>query len=79
MVELPFTLRKDDKVIRGRIDAVYETDAGGLEVVDFKTGARFERSDEADQLEVYAEALRAVGLHQDVSLTYVFLASDEDG
>ena len=77
MVELPFTLRKGDRIIRGRIDAVYERDDGGLEIVDFKTGKRFEKSEEADQLELYAEALRASGLEgRDISVSYVFLAED---
>jgi DNA helicase II / ATP-dependent DNA helicase PcrA len=77
MVELPFALRRDGRIIRGRIDAVYETDDGGLEIVDFKTGRRFEKNDgEADQLEVYCEALRALGLDggKAVKLTYAFLS-----
>jgi hypothetical protein len=72
MIELPFTLKRDGKMIRGRIDAVYETDGGGLEI------------DGADQLEIYAEALRALGLvneGQPLTLTYEFLdgspASDD--
>jgi DNA helicase II / ATP-dependent DNA helicase PcrA len=76
MVELPFALRKDCRIIRGRIDAVYETDDGGLEIVDFKTGRSFEKNDdEADQLEVYGEALCALGLDggKTVTLTYAFL------
>jgi DNA helicase-2/ATP-dependent DNA helicase PcrA len=76
MIEVPFTLKKDGRMIRGRIDAVYETDDGGLEIVDFKTGKRFERSVEADQLEVYAEAMKALGLvkaGQPLKLTYEFL------
>jgi DNA helicase II / ATP-dependent DNA helicase PcrA len=77
MIEVPFTLKKDGMLIRGRIDAVYETDDGGLEIVDFKTGRRFERSGEADQLEIYAEAMKALGLveeGQPLKLTYEFLA-----
>jgi DNA helicase-2/ATP-dependent DNA helicase PcrA len=77
MIEVPFTLKKDGMLIRGRIDAVYETDDGGLEIVDFKTGRRFERSAEADQLEIYAEAMKALGLvrqGQPLKLTYEFLA-----
>jgi DNA helicase II / ATP-dependent DNA helicase PcrA len=77
MIEVPFTLKKDGRMIRGRIDAVYETDDGGLEIVDFKTGRHFEPSEEADQLEVYAEALRALGLvteGQPLTLTYEFLS-----
>jgi DNA helicase II / ATP-dependent DNA helicase PcrA len=76
MVEVPFTLKKDGRLIRGRIDAVYETDDGGLEIVDFKTGRRFERSEEADQLEIYAEAMKALRLvkpAQPLKLTYEFL------
>jgi len=80
MIELPFTLRYDGKLVRGRIDAVYEMDGGGLEIVDFKTGKRegYENPapDEIDQLGVYAEALRAIGLADadtPVKLTYAFL------
>jgi DNA helicase-2/ATP-dependent DNA helicase PcrA len=79
MVELPFALRRDGRIVRGRIDAVYETDDGGLEIVDFKTGRRFEKKDdEADQLELYGEALRALGLDggRAVTLTYAFLGED---
>ena len=78
MIELPFALKKGDRIIRGRIDAVYETDDGGLEMVDFKTGKHFERSEkEADQLEIYSEALRANGIapEQKVTLTYAFLVN----
>ena len=79
MTELPFALTMDGKVIRGRIDAVYEMDDGGLEIVDFKTGRSFEVSNEADQLDVYARALKAIGLvaeGQRVVLTYAFLGGD---
>lgn len=76
MVELPFALRKGGRIIRGRIDAVYERGSGGLEIVDFKTGHPFGSSDGADQLELYAEALAALGLSvgpDDLTLTYAFL------
>ncbi|MEA2453175.1 MAG: ATP-dependent helicase UvrD/PcrA [Actinomycetota bacterium] len=76
MVELPFTLKRDGHIIRGRIDAVYVDDDGGLEIVDFKTGKRFEVDDEHDQLAVYKDALDANGLLPDgkpVRLTYLFL------
>ncbi|MFN2524936.1 MAG: ATP-dependent helicase [Actinomycetota bacterium] len=75
MVELPFTLRVHDRIVKGRIDAVYETDDGGVEIVDFKTGARFEAG-EQDQLAIYAAALDANGLlpaGKRVLLTYLFL------
>ncbi|MEA2460071.1 MAG: ATP-dependent helicase UvrD/PcrA [Actinomycetota bacterium] len=75
MVELPFTMRRGDQLIRGRIDVVYETDDGGLEIVDFKTGKRFSKSDEADQLELYRDALRSLGMEdRPITLEYAFLA-----
>ncbi|MDQ3953232.1 MAG: ATP-dependent helicase, partial [Actinomycetota bacterium] len=75
MVELPFTLKRDGRFVRGRVDAVYETPEG-LEIVDFKTGKRFEIDGEPDQLALYAEALEANGLipeGAEVKLSYVFL------
>ena len=75
MVELPFTLARDGRFVRGRIDAVYEA-PGGIEIVDFKTGRRFDVDDEHDQLALYAEALDANGLvpeGAEVTLSYVFL------
>jgi DNA helicase-2/ATP-dependent DNA helicase PcrA len=76
MVELPFTLKRDGHIIRGRIDAVYEKDDGTLEIVDFKTGARFEVDEAHDQLSVYKDALEANSLlpsGKPVTLTYLFL------
>ncbi|HLI57413.1 MAG TPA: PD-(D/E)XK nuclease family protein, partial [Actinomycetota bacterium] len=61
MAELPFTLKVGDRVVRGRIDAVYETDGGGLEVVDFKTGRRVDDGG-VDQLAIYAAALQKLGV-----------------
>jgi DNA helicase-2/ATP-dependent DNA helicase PcrA len=76
MVELPFTLKRDGRLIRGRIDAVYLTEDGGIEIVDFKTGRRFEVDERHDQLALYAEAMHANGLVPEgtqVRLTYAFL------
>ena len=75
MVELPFALRRDGTIIRGRIDAVFETGDGGLEIVDWKSGQRFE-VDGPDQLGIYAAAIDAIGLvpeGAEVRLTYAFL------
>ncbi|MGH2747317.1 MAG: UvrD-helicase domain-containing protein [Actinomycetota bacterium] len=78
MIELPFVLKKDGKIIRGRIDAVYETDDGGLEIVDFKTGRRPQsKRDRADQLQIYGDALKAGGLvaeGKEIRLTYALLS-----
>ncbi|WP_433181648.1 ATP-dependent helicase [Actinoallomurus sp. CA-150999] len=37
-VEVPFETMVGDRLIRGRMDAVFRTDDGGYEVVDWKTG-----------------------------------------
>ena len=78
MIELPFTMRHGDKLVRGRIDAVYTTPGGGVEIVDFKTGSRkpYDTIGDEDQLALYAAALRANGLVEsgaEVKLTYLFL------
>ena len=78
MIELPFTMRHGDKLVRGRIDAVYKIPGGGVEIVDFKTGSRkhYATIGDEDQLAVYAAALRANGLVEsgaEVKLTYLFL------
>ena len=76
MIELPFTLKRDGRMIRGRIDAVYETDDGGLEIVDFKSGKSFTPDEAADQLQLYGEALAALAPNAGsgkVKLTYAFL------
>jgi DNA helicase-2/ATP-dependent DNA helicase PcrA len=74
MIELPFILNKDGRIIRGRIDAVYETADGGVEIVDFKTG-KVPETKKADQLALYAEALRANGLVPvDVSIKLTYAA-----
>ena len=57
------------------MDAVYDTGDGGLEIVDVKSGGRFEPGDN-DQLAIYARALDAIGLLPEgrpVTLTYAFL------
>jgi DNA helicase-2/ATP-dependent DNA helicase PcrA len=75
MAELPFVLKLGARLVRGRIDAVYETDDGGLEVVDFKTGGRVEFAG-VDQLTLYAAALSRLGVAfgGPLTLTYCYLA-----
>jgi len=50
-VEAPFQLLLAGHVVRGRIDAVYETDNGGFEVIDWKTSR--EQSADPLQLAIY--------------------------
>ncbi|HEU5001313.1 MAG TPA: UvrD-helicase domain-containing protein [Actinomycetota bacterium] len=75
MAELPFLLKVGGRVVKGRIDAVYETEDGGLEVVDFKTGQRVAGA-EVDQLAIYAAALRELGVAGPgpLTVTYCYLA-----
>ncbi|MFE3288880.1 PD-(D/E)XK nuclease family protein, partial [Streptomyces sp. NPDC059233] len=47
-MEAPVQLTLAGRVIRGRIDAVYRTEDGGYEIVDWKTG----RTTEADPLQL---------------------------
>jgi DNA helicase-2/ATP-dependent DNA helicase PcrA len=80
MIELPFSMRYDGRIVRGRIDAVYENEDGGFEIVDFKTGSRAHvEAGDGDQLSIYAQALDAMGLlppGKKVTLTYAFLGGD---
>jgi len=70
--ELPFTLKVGRSLVRGRIDAVYSTEDGGIEIVDFKTGMVPEPS--FGQLELYAEALAALRIARgEVKLTFAYL------
>ncbi|WP_068926926.1 ATP-dependent helicase [Planobispora rosea] len=55
-VEVPFETMIADRVVRGRMDAVFQTPDGGYEVVDWKTGRRLmptTRSAAAVQLAAY--------------------------
>ena len=75
MAELPFILKVGKQLIRGRIDAVYETGDGGLEIVDFKTGRHVDDGG-LDQLAVYAAALGKLGVEfeEPLRVTYCYLA-----
>ncbi|MFL6054390.1 MAG: ATP-dependent helicase [Actinoallomurus sp.] len=56
-VEVPFETMIGDRLIRGRMDAVFRTDDGGYEVVDWKTG-RPPTGDEARVVSVQLAAYR---------------------
>jgi DNA helicase-2/ATP-dependent DNA helicase PcrA len=51
-VEVPFETVIAGTLVRGRIDAIYKTDAG-FEVVDWKTGSKTLDEDSAIQLAIY--------------------------
>ncbi len=75
LVETPFELRMGAGSIRGRVDAVYESD--GWEIVDFKSGRPSADPTIEVQLEAYALAADAgalaVGRPHKISVTFVFL------
>jgi DNA helicase-2/ATP-dependent DNA helicase PcrA len=62
LVEAPFDLKVGDARIAGRIDAVYEPEAGLWEVIDFKSGRRSDHPALRTQLEAYALAAAEAGL-----------------
>jgi DNA helicase II / ATP-dependent DNA helicase PcrA len=60
-VEVPFDLRIDHGArVNGRIDAIYESEPGCWEIVDFKTGRPSQHSSALVQLEAYALAVDEV-------------------
>jgi len=81
-VERSFLLPVEGFVISGRIDAIYGADDGPWEVVDYKTGRRPADDDALakTQLDVYALACIDVWgkRPQDLTLTYLYLASDDE-
>jgi DNA helicase-2/ATP-dependent DNA helicase PcrA len=80
--ERPFLLHLDGFVVGGRIDAVFGAPDGPWEIVDYKTGRKPDAEDELAglQLDLYALACSEVwGKRQeDLSLTYFYLASNEE-
>ncbi|HVT20299.1 MAG TPA: ATP-dependent DNA helicase [Mycobacteriales bacterium] len=55
-VEAPFEMVVGGRLLRGRIDAVYPTDGGGFDVIDYKTGVKPSGADfeaAALQLSIY--------------------------
>ena len=78
-VEAPFLLVVDGRIVRGRVDAVYERD-GRVEVVDFKTGRPHDQGDAgaATQNNLYAvAAVDAWGVDPErLRTSYCWLSSD---
>ena len=80
--ERPFLLRLEGFTVGGRIDAVYGEPDGAWEVVDWKTGRRPADDDPlaALQLDLYGLACVEIWAKRpdDVTLTYLYLASGEE-
>ncbi|HWD08736.1 MAG TPA: 3'-5' exonuclease, partial [Actinomycetota bacterium] len=80
-VEAPFVLSRSGRVVRGRVDAMYERD-GQMEVVDFKTGRRPDPGDPGAEVQLHTYAIGAVDAwRQDpdrLRTTYCYLGDDGD-
>jgi DNA helicase-2/ATP-dependent DNA helicase PcrA len=80
--ERPFLLRLEDFTVGGRIDAVYGDPDGTWEVVDWKTGRRPPDDDPLAALQLDLYGLACVEIWgkrpEDVTLTYLYLASGEE-
>ena len=76
-VEEPFALALGGRVVRGRIDAVFATSDGGVEVIDWKSGWRCSLSDV--QLAIYRLAWAEIsGMPLDrVSAAFVMVRTGE--
>lgn len=79
-IETPIDLRVAETRVRGRIDAVYEGDGGGWEIVDYKSG-RPPESGSMVQLQAYALAARdgaiAADPPDDIRVTFLYLGAEE--
>jgi len=82
LVEAPFSLTtKSGYHIKGRIDAVYESE-GNWEIVDFKSGRRRDEPARLVQLQAYAVAAAEVDLGVDkpheIDVTFAYLGGGLD-
>ncbi len=80
--ERPFLLRLEGFTVGGRIDAVYGDPDGPWEVVDWKTGRRPADDDRLAALQLDLYGLACVEIWgkrpEDVTLTYLYLASGDE-
>ncbi len=80
--ERPFLLRLEGFTVGGRIDAVYGDPDGPWEVVDWKTGRRPADDDALAALQLDLYGLACVEIWgkrpEDVTLTYLYLASGDE-
>jgi DNA helicase II / ATP-dependent DNA helicase PcrA len=80
--ERAFLLSLGDSVVGGRIDAIFGEDVGPWEVVDWKTGRMPAAGDQLASLQLDIYGLACVEIWgrwpQDVTLTYVYLASGDE-
>jgi RecB family exonuclease len=81
-VERPFLLPVGERFVGGRIDAIYGAPDGPWEVVDYKTGRRPTGEDQLTRAQLDLYALACIDVWgkrpEDLSLTYLYLASGEE-
>ena len=71
-LELDFTLKVGELTIKGRIDRIDRLPDGGIEIIDYKTGAVKEKPDWS-QLMIYQLAAQRVFKAEPRKLTFVYL------
>lgn len=80
--ERPFLLPIGGFFVAGRIDAIYGADDGPWEVVDYKTGRRPDEDDPLARVQLDLYALACIDVWgkraEDLTLTYLYLASGEE-
>jgi DNA helicase-2/ATP-dependent DNA helicase PcrA len=72
----------EEFVVSGRIDAIYGADEGPWDVVDYKTGRKPPPDDQLSALQLELYALACIDVWgkrpEDLTLTYLYLASGEE-
>ncbi len=63
--EVPFEVHAGTGSVRGKIDAIYEPEAGRWEIVDYKSGRRSDSPARRVQLQAYAVAVTEGAVSQD--------------
>ncbi|MFV1971211.1 MAG: ATP-dependent DNA helicase [Acidimicrobiia bacterium] len=79
--EAPFEISVGEGSIRGKVDAIYEEEAGRWEIVDYKSGRHREDPARKVQLEVYAIAAAEGALSgtppESINVTFAYFGGDE--
>lgn len=79
-VEVPFVLDLEAGTVRGKIDAIYETDGDTWEIVDYKSGSRRDNDANNVQLQAYALAVSNGAVSRDtpesMSVTFAYFGRE---
>jgi len=80
-VEAPFEISVGEGSIRGKVDAIYEEEAGGWEIVDYKSGRYRDDPARKVQLEAYALAASDGALSStrpaSINVTFAYFGGEE--